>query len=138
MPQPFVLNRLFISYAWKQHEAYVRLLVLLKKAPDFHFQIYSVPEDIAYSRMTNQQLEAELNYQISSVDCVLVLCELYVGYTAWIQFEIDLANSLGKPIIAIKPFGSLHMPVVVANAAREIVSWDTVAILKAIREHSLI
>lgn len=136
MPQPYSSYRLFISHAWKEHGAYVRLLGLLKEAPNFSFRNYSVPQDEAYARMTGHQLEEELKYQIRSVNCVLVLGELYVAYNDWIQFEMDLASSLDKPIIAIRPWGSEHMPVLVSTAAKEVVGWESSAIVRAVREHA--
>lgn len=86
--------------------------------------------------MEDRQLEEELRYQITPVNCVVVLSELYFAFDNWIQFEINLANSLSKPIIGIKPWGSERMPVIVEEAANEVVGWDTGTIVKAIREHS--
>ena len=41
---------------------------------------------------------------------------------------------MGKPIIAIQPWGAEKTSIVVKNAANEIVSWNTDSIVNAIRK----
>lgn len=52
------------------------------------------------------------------------------------QYEIDTAVRMRKPIIAVKPWGSQVMPTSVASVATEIVGWNTSSIIDAIRRNS--
>ena len=129
--------RLFISHAWHRHEGYDRMLQFLNEAPNFIYSNYSVPLDKAFDKMSNSQLEEEIKQQIRPVESVIILGGIYVSYSKWIQFEIDFAKSLMKPIIGIQPWGAQRMPLAVQNAANIIVGWNTSSIVKAIREYSI-
>jgi len=128
--------RLFISHAWHRHEAYDRMLRFLNEAPYFIYSNYSVPSDRAFDHMSTSQLEEQIRQQIRPVSCVIILGGLYVSYSKWIQFEIDFAKSLGKPIIGVKPWGAERMPMPVQYAANTIVGWNESSIIGAIRKFS--
>ncbi|MEQ6121012.1 TIR domain-containing protein [Reichenbachiella sp. MALMAid0571] len=129
--------RLFISHAWHRHEGYDRMIQFLNDAPNFIYSNYSVPIDKAFDKMSTSQLEDQIKQQIRPVECVIILGGVYVSYSSWIQFEIDFAKSLRKPIIGVQPWGSQRMPLAVQNAANIIVGWNTSSIVKAIRDYSI-
>ena len=79
------------------------------------------------------KLKEELRQQIRPVEVVVILGGMYVAYSDWIQFEIDYATTLSKPILGIKPWGAQVMPKAVQDAADEIVGWNTSTIVDAIR-----
>jgi len=129
--------RLFISHAWHRHEAYDRVKRFMDDAPYFIYSNYSVPSDKAFDRMSTSQLEEQIRQQIRPVESVIILGGLYVSYSKWIQFEIDYAKSLMKPIIGVQPWGAQRMPSAVQNAANTIVGWNSSSIVKAVREYSI-
>ncbi|MBB6112524.1 MTH538 TIR-like domain [Mucilaginibacter lappiensis] len=129
--------RLFASHAWHRSEEYLRVFEFLDNANNFIYANYSVPVDRAFDNMTNSQLEEQIRNQIRPVQCVIILGGLYVSYSSWIQFEIDFAKSLSKPIIGIIPRGAQRMPTAVQNAANIVVGWNTSSIVNAIRDYSL-
>lgn len=129
--------RLFASHAWHRSEDYERVFEFLDGAPNFIYSNYSVPVDSAFERMNTEQLKDQIRTQIKPVQCVIILAGLYVSYSSWINFEIEYANSLGKPIIGIKPWGAERMPTAVQYASNTIVGWNTSSIVDAIREYSL-
>lgn len=61
---------------------------------------------------------------------------MYVAHSDWIQFEIDYAKLLNKPIVGVQPWGSERMPSAVTYAADTIVGWNTESIVQAIRNYS--
>ena len=87
--------------------------------------------------MSTSKLRDELRGQIRPVQSVLILGGLYVSYSEWIQFEIDFAKELQKPIIGVQPWGAQRMPTAVTQAANTIVGWNTSSIVSAIREYSI-
>lgn len=125
--------RLFISHAWHYSEAYNRMVGFLDNADNFIYSNYSVPRPSGFDKMSTADLEEEIRDQIRPVECVLVLSGLYVSYSKWIQFEIDFAKQLYKPIIGVRPWGAQRMPKAVSDAANVIVSWNTSSIVDAIR-----
>ena len=127
------LYRLFISHAWRYSDGYKRLNDFLKAAPNFVYSNYSVPESKAFTGMTRLQLEEQLRNQIRPAQTVVILGGMYVAHSDWIQFEIDFAKALNKPILGIQPWGAQRMPTSVTLAATEIVGWNTNSIVEAIR-----
>lgn len=105
----------------------------LTEAPNFIYTNYSVPQDKAFEGMNNEELAEQLRRQIRPVQCVIILGGMYVAHSAWIQFEIDFAKYLGKPILGVYPWGAERMPTAVSNAANEIVNWNSNSIVSAIR-----
>jgi MTH538 TIR-like domain (DUF1863) len=126
--------KVFISHAWDYNEEYYRLEKMLRDAAYFEWENLSVPE---HSRIKNEELEYALNGQMRPANVFLILAGMYVAHSQWIQYEINFARRIGRPIIGIRPWGSVAMPVAVQNAAAEIVGWNTDSIISAIRYHAL-
>lgn len=126
--------RIFISHAWKYNDDYYRLAKRLKETPNFLCANYSVPKHDPVDANNNPKLREELREQIRPVEVVVILGGMYVSFSNWIQFEIDYARELTKPILGIKPWGAQKMPQAVQDAADEIVGWNTPTIVNGIRE----
>ena len=125
---------LFISHSWVYSDAYSKLMELLSNAPYFNFKNYSVPKDDPIHNAPNDyQLRAAIKNQMQHASCVLILAGVYATYSKWINIEIQLAQEMGKKIIAIQPWASQRTSQVVKNSADEIVGWNTDSIVKAIR-----
>lgn len=132
---------LFISHAWAYNDDYYRLVELLKKAPNFDFRNYSVPEHDPVldpnDENDRKKLLAALDWQIKPVNCVLIISGMYVAYSYWIQKEIDIAVSYNKPIIGLIPRGAEKIPTAVQKVAKEMVGWNTDSIVAAVRKYSI-
>ena len=126
--------RIFISHAWTYNREYYRLFKRLDEAPNFLYANYSVPEHDPVDANNNMKLKEELRQQIRPVEVVIILGGMYVAYSTWIQFEIDFAEYLDKPILGIRPWGAARMPKAVQDAAHTIVGWNSPTIVNAIRE----
>ncbi len=131
----------FISHAWDHHEEYQRLAEMLEGANLFKWRNFSVPEDCPVVDPEDQTGKKEiiecLDKQIRPANVVLILGGMYVAYSHWIQQEIKIAASYGKPIIGIYPWGHQKMPLTIQEVAVELVGWNTHSIVEAIRKNSL-
>ena len=125
--------RIFISHAWKYSKDYRWLVEHLDEAPNFSYTNYSVPEHDPVDAGNNKKLREKLCQQIRPVRVVIILGGMYVAYSDWIQFEIDFARHLNKPILGIRPWGAAKMPQAIQDAADKIVGWNTPAIVRTIR-----
>jgi hypothetical protein len=65
---------------------------------------------------------------------VLILAGVYASYSDSIQMEIEIAQELGKPIIAIEPWGSDKTSAIVKKAANKTAKWNANSIVEAIKE----
>lgn len=130
---------LFLSHMWRNTEnsEYYRLESLLDQAPYFSWRNYSVPGHDPLGTRTNKELSDALKRQIRPVNCVLVVAGMYINHREWIQHEIDIALSYGKPIIGVIPWGQQRVPTEIQNIADEMVGWQTGSIVAAIRKWSL-
>lgn len=125
--------RLFISHAWKYDSEYDKIIRFLNESPFFSYSNYSVPQTNPVIANNDTALKEELRQQIRPVEVVVVLGGMYVSHSEWINFEIDYAKLLGKPILGVKPWGSERIPSAIQNNANEIVGWSTSSIVSAIR-----
>ena len=134
------MYNLFISHSWKYNDQYDRLENLLREYGYFNFRNYSVPVsdplDISGVRYREKLREAIVN-QMRTCSVVLIIAGKYVSYSDSIQMEIEIAQQLKKPIIAIEPWGSDATSQLAKRAAIETVGWNSASIVSAIRRHSL-
>lgn len=125
---------LFISHSWTYGDAYDRLVGMLDAKPYFCYKNYSVPKnDPIHNARYDYQLREAIKRQMQPASCVLILAGVYATYSKWINIEIELAQQMGKKIIAIEPWGSEKTSAIVKNAANKIVRWNTDSIVSAIR-----
>jgi hypothetical protein len=127
--------KVFVSHAWRYSESYKRIVTFLDMAPNFSWTNLSVPKHDPIE--TSEQLTARLNDQMRPANVFLILAGMYVAHSDWIQYEINFARRIGRPIIGIRPWDSERTPEAVTKAAKEIVGWNTDSIVSAIRHHAL-
>lgn len=126
---------LFISHSWTYSDAYEKLVNLLDADPYFTYKNYSVPKnDPIHNAPYDYQLRAAIRNQMQHASCVLILAGVYSTYSKWINIEIQLAQEMGKKIIAIEPWGAEKTSLTVKNNANIIVKWQTSSIIKAIKQ----
>lgn len=125
---------LFISHSWAYSNQYEGLVRLLNANPYFSYKNYSVPKnDPIHNAPYQYQLKEAIRRQMQPASCVIILAGVYSSYSKWINIEIELAKEMGKRIIAVEPFGAMRTSTVVKNAANEVVGWNTITIIRAIR-----
>lgn len=132
----YIMN-LFISHSWKYEDAYQRFTNLLDSRSYFDYKNYSVPpENPIIGARTDKELETAIENKIRACSVVIIMAGVYSTYSKWIKKEIAIAKRLGKPILAVKPFGSERISTDVRNAASEECNWNTESIVSAIRRLS--
>ena len=126
--------RLFISHSWAYGDAYDRIVEMLDEQ-GLNYYNHSVPKnDPIHTNGTQKQLREAIDAQMKGTSCVLILAGIYASFSKWINEEIDIAKSYGKPIIAIEPWAAEHTSSVVKNNADKIVKWQGSSIVNAIYE----
>lgn len=128
------LYSLFICHDWEYSDDYYRVCQFLERAPNFNWEDLSVPEHDPLD--TDDMLEKNLRDQIRPADVMLVLAGMYTAHSAWMDWEMSFARRIGKPIIGIRPWGNVQVPIVVQQNATEIVGWNTSSMVDAIRYHA--
>ena len=125
---------LFISHSWTYGDAYDRLVDMLNAKPYFLYKNYSVPKyDPIHNVSNDYQLKEAIRRQMQPASCILILAGVYSTYSKWINIEIELAQSMGKKIIAIELWGAERTSSKVKSATHSIVRWNIDSIVNAIR-----
>ena len=130
---------IFISYSWAFGRTHRDLIKLLENRGCFDFVDYSIsqegPIEIDVKPKYKSEIKEEIKELMRECQIVLVIAGAYVNYSDFIQMEIESAKELGKPIIAIKPYGASRTSSFVEEAADTIVNWNVNAIIQAINEY---
>ena len=109
---------------------------LLNDQRYFSWKNYSVPEVKAFGLMAVEKMKEELRQQIRPVQCVIVIGGMWTNYSDWIDFEMDFAKRLGKPILGVRPRSAKVMPRAVIEASSMVVNWNGASIVAGIRKIS--
>lgn len=129
------MYNLFISHSWTYSDAYENLTSLLDNMNYFTYKNYSVPKnDPIHNARNDRELYEAIEEQIKHASVVLILAGVYSSYSKWIDKEIEIAQNLDKPILAIEPWGAEKTSLKVKDSADKIVKWNGDSIVRAIRE----
>lgn len=134
---------IFISHAWKYGDEYDRLVNLLNNANNFIYKNYSAPEYKPLKTLSGNSVKSQqdiahaIDRKIANSQIVLVISGMYANNREWMEYEIETAQRMNKPIIAIKPWGNVLVPTYIQTVANKVVGWNTDSIVSAIREYSL-
>ena len=128
---------ILISHSWDYNSDYVTIKEWLNKATYFTWTDYSVPLSKPLDVNSKRELRDKLRKRIALCSCVIILSGMYVSYSEWIDYEIDTAIELRKPIIGVKPRGQERIPSKVSNNADVMVGWNSNSVVQAVRDYAL-
>jgi len=86
--------------------------------------------------MAVASMKEQLRNQIRPVQCVIIIGGMWTNYSDWIQFEMNFAKSIGKPILGVRPRSARVMPSAVVSASDIIVNWNGDSIVAGIQRIS--
>lgn len=128
---------ILISHSWDYSSDYQTIKNWLNEAKNFEWTDYSVPLTKPLDVNGKKELKEKLRNRISLCSCVIILSGMYVSYSEWIDYEIDTAIELGKPIIGVKSRGQERIPSKVSNNAVVMVGWNSNSVVQAVRDYAL-
>ena len=130
------LYNLFISHSWAYGDAYVRVCEMLDSqvtTNGFNYKNYSVPkDDPIHNAPSAAKLKEAIRAQIKPASVGVIMAGVYSTYSKWINIEIELAQEMGKKILAIEPWASEKTSKTVKDAANKIVGWNSKSIVDGI------
>lgn len=125
----------FISHSWSHVDDLKNLRKLLTEKEYFNVEFKEVAPSNPIDSDNSNYIKRVLTQNINDSDIVIGIAGLYASHSDWIEWELNKAEKLGKPIIGVKPRGNSKISKIVANKAIEIVSWNTNSIVSAIRRN---
>ena len=129
--------RLLISHSCHYESQYSTIVAWLNNTSYFKWSNHSVSADKPLNTKTKQQLREELSQQIRGCNAIIVVAGMYTYYSEWINYEIDEALRMKKPIIGIKPWGNQRMPTKIQQNATVLIGWNSSSLISAIRNYAL-
>ena len=128
---------ILISHSWDYSGHYETISEWLDKSPYFCWSDYSVPISRPLSFSGVYDLKQRIRNRISLCSCIIILSGMYAAYSEWIDYEIDTAIEMNKPIIGVKPWGQERIPTKIQNNAIVIVGWTSTSVVDAVRKYAL-
>ncbi len=127
--------QIFVSHSWNYDEHRDRIKQFLNDEPQLTYRDFSVPEHDPLEFEDRNDLRQQIYQRVKQSHVVVIPSGMYVAHSEWINEEIEMAKSLGKPLIGVKPWGSSQTPKVVREEADEMVGWQQRSVLNAIARH---
>ena len=131
---PILKTRMiFISHAWSYNNDYWTLVRWFNEEPNFDWKNCSVPSHDGLPDRTISGLQAGITRQISPAQCVVIISGMYAAHSDWIDYEIDEAVRMRKPIVAAIPWAQQRVPTKIQTYADRKPGWNRSSVIGAIR-----
>ena len=128
------LRKIFISHCWNYGDDYDTLKDWINNAPYYSFADYSISADKKLVGLTNRQLIDAIKERISQCSVFIVPTAVYSSCSDWLKFEVQTAGNMGKPILAVIPWGQRQNSVLVTTCADKTVGWNSSSVIEGIKE----
>lgn len=129
----------FISHSWTYSGHYDKLAKWIffsdwsVDGVQLDFRDYSVPRDNPiHNAPSDRKLKEAINRHISPRSVVVIPTGMYTSHSKWIQAEIFASAAMEKPILGVDPWGQQRRASVVADAADEVVGWNSKSVVNGI------
>lgn len=131
MPMNNTFN-LFISHAWDYDDDYSKLIELLETQSSLDWRDQSVPRSSPVLAPDLIGIREALAQRIYQADAVLVVSGIHHYSSKWVQYELNVARELGKPVIGIQRWIPVPASAGVGDTATTIVDWTADSIAQTI------
>jgi len=131
---------IFISHSWTYTDHYQKLADWFFNNPggwrsgdtEVRFVDYSVPKDDPIHNADNAtELYRVIAGLIASADVVVCPTGMYSTHSKWISKELEAAERLAKPVLAVNPWGQERKSLVVQQKAASSVGWNKQSVVDA-------
>lgn len=127
--------RLFVSHVFEPADDYERVFEYLESSHNFYYRNCSNPESRGDGGL--EAMKEELRKQIARAEVVIIPSAMYRKQQEWIDFQLNCAKGLDKPVIVLESFGVKEkLPVQLEALGDEIIEWNERSIADAIRRQA--
>lgn len=135
---PYLKNyRLLVSHSWTYSSQYDTIVSWLNSTSYFQWSNHSISCNNPLDTTTKSELKQKLTNKISGCHAIIAVSGMYASYSEWIDYEIDEAIRMGKPIIGIRPWGSERTPSKISQNSTVMVGWNSSSLVTAVRNYAL-
>jgi hypothetical protein len=127
--------KVFVAHGFESNDDYMRVFEYLESSHNFYYRNCSSPDH--RGSHDREVLKEDLRKQISLAEVIIIPSSLYRTQRDWVDFELNCAKGLEKPVIVLETFGVKEkLPVQLEALADEIVEWNERTIVDAIRRQA--
>lgn len=128
------LRKIFISHCWDYDNDYNTIKTWLDNALYYTFSDYSISIEKKLLGLNNSELKTAIAEQIRQCSVFIVPTAVYSSCSDWVKFEVQTAVNMGKPILAVVPWGQKHNSVLVTTCADKTFGWNSNSVIDGIKE----
>jgi len=126
--------RVFVAHCFEPDQSYLRVFEYLESSYNFYYRNCSNPDVQVSNR---EAIRDELRKQITLSEIVIIPAAEYRTHHELIDFMLNCAKGLDKPVIVMEHFGVKEkIPVQLEALADEIIEWNERSIADAIRRQA--
>jgi hypothetical protein len=127
--------RVFVSHVFEPSADYDRVFEYLESSHNFYYRNCSDRDTRPAGGP--DAMRNELRRQIALAEVVIVPSGQYAANREWIDFQLNCAKGLDKPVVVLEAFGVKEkLPVQLEALSDEIVEWNERSIADAIRRQA--
>ena len=127
--------KLFVSHAFEPADDYDRVFEYLESSHNFYYRNCSDP--VRGANGDREAQKEELRRQINQAEIVIIASGLYKQHQDLLDFQLNCAKGLDKPVVVLEFFGvKQKLPVQLEALADEVVEWNEREIADAIRRQA--
>lgn len=127
--------RLFVAHYFEPNDDYQRVFEYLESSHNFYYRNCSDPE--CARDADREGMKDELRRQITLAEVVIVPSGIYLRHRELMDFQLNCAKGLEKPVVVLEAFGvKQKLPVQLEALGDEIVEWNEREIADAIRRQA--
>jgi hypothetical protein len=128
--------RLFVSHVFQPDDDYYRVFEYLESSHNFYYHNCSdmrqVPQ--AAGPRNDEAFKEVFRQQIGQAEVVIIPSAQYRTQKDWVEFQLNCAKGLEKPVIVLEAFGVKEkLPVQLQALADAVVEWNERALVDAIK-----
>ena len=128
--------RVFVTHAFAENPDYHRVFEYLESSPNFFYATAASPNHPPATG-GKEALKEEYRTQLKNAEVVVVLSSLYIDNEYWATYQMDAAQAINLPLVAMGVFGgTADMPPEVAKRSAECVEWNERLMVDAIRRQA--
>ncbi len=126
--------RVFVAHNFERSEDYVRVFEYLESSHNFYYRNCSDPDR---PLAEPEKMKEELRRQIALAEVAIVPAGLYRTQREAIDFILNCAKGLDKPVVVLETFGLKEkIPVQLEALSDEIIEWNERSLADAIRRQA--
>jgi hypothetical protein len=127
--------KVFVGHGFETNEDYMRVFEYLESSHNFYYVNCSSPE--TRGSFDREALREELRRQIALAEVVIIPSSLYRTHRDWIDFELNCAKGMEKPVVVLESFGVKEkLPVQLEALADETIEWNERTLVDAIKRQA--